>query len=127
MGGTGKSNNERISEKVGGSMEIIRGDGTLLEDIDLAPKNEYQEVLQNIAVILDTIQKEAPMAREIGIPGEVYGRPLPVVGNILVGYIYDQIEQYEPRALLGNVTFEVDHITGKIIPIIELQGVREIE
>ncbi len=108
-------------------MEIIRGDGTLLEDIDLAPKNEYQEVLQNIAVILDTIQKEAPMAREIGIPGEVYGRPLPVVENILVGYIYDQIEQYEPRALLGNVTFEVDHMTGKIIPIIELQGVREIE
>lgn len=108
-------------------MEIIRGDGTLLNDIDLATENAHQEVLQNIAVILDTIQKEAPMLRDLGIPGDIYGRPLPVVENILVGYIYDQIETYEPRALLGNITFEVDHMTGKSTPIIELQGVREIE
>ena len=60
-------------------MEIIRGDGTLLNDIDLAPENAHQEVLQNIAVILDTIQKEAPMLRDLGIPGDIYGRPLPVV------------------------------------------------
>lgn len=108
-------------------MEIIRGDGTLLQNIDLAPANKYQEVLQNIAVILDTIQKSAPMLREMGIPGELYGRPLPVVENILVGEIYDQIEEHEPRAILGGVTFEREDITGRLIPIIELEGVRDDE
>lgn len=108
-------------------MEIIRGDGTLLKNIDLAPANKYQEVLQNIAVILDTIQKSAPMLRGMGIPGGLYGRPLPVVENILVGEIYDQIEEYEPRAILGGVTFEREDMTGRLIPIIELEGVREDE
>lgn len=108
-------------------MEIIRGDGTLLNNIDLAPANVYQEVLQNIAVILDLVQRSAPMLRDVGIPGELYGRPLPVVENILVGAIYDQIEEYEPRAILGGVTFEREDLTGRLIPIIELEGVREIE
>lgn len=108
-------------------MEIIRGDGTLLNSIDLAPANVHQEVLQNIAIILDLVQKSAPMLRGVGIPGELYGRPLPVVENILVGAIYDQIEEYEPRAILGGVTFEREDLTGRLIPIIELEGVREVE
>ncbi|CAK7047548.1 MAG: hypothetical protein BACD_02336 [Bacteroides rodentium] len=108
-------------------MEIIRGDGTLLNSIDLAPANVHQEVLQNIAIILDLVQKSAPMLRGVGIPGEIYGRPLPVVENILVGAIYDQIEEYEPRAILGGVTFEREDLTGRLIPIIELEGVREVE
>lgn len=108
-------------------MEIIRGDGTLLNSIDLAPANVHQEVLQNIAIILDLVQKSAPMLRGVGIPGELYGRQLPVVENILVGAIYDQIEEYEPRAILGGVTFEREDLTGRLIPIIELEGVREVE
>ena len=47
MGGKHKSDPERVPEKVI-KMDIIRGDGTLLKNIDLSPKNEYQEVLQNV-------------------------------------------------------------------------------
>lgn len=108
-------------------MDMIRGDGTLLEDINLAPKNAHQEVIQNIAVILDLIQKSCPMFRDGGLPGELIGRHLPVVENILVGSIYDQIEELEPRAILAGVTFEQDALTGKMIPIIELKGVKDIE
>lgn len=106
-------------------MEIIRGDGTLLTDIDLAPPNVYQEVVQNIAVILDTVQKSSPLLRGLGIPGDLYGRPLPVVENLLVGQIYDQIEENEPRAIISEVTFETDSLKGTLIPIITLEGVKE--
>lgn len=111
-------------------MEIIKGDGKVLENIDLAPENIYREVIQNIAIILDTTMKSAPMLRELGIPGDILGRPLPVVENMLVGYIYDQIEENEPRAILAGVRFEVvnkDKMAGKVIPVIELEGVREID
>lgn len=108
-------------------MDVIRGDGTLLKDIDLAPKNAHQEVIQNIAVILDLIQKSCPMFRDGGLPGDLLGRPMPVVENILIGSIYDQIEELEPRAILAAVTFEQNELTGEMIPIIELEGVREIE
>lgn len=108
-------------------MDVIRGDGNFLQEIDLAPENEYQEVLQNVAVILDLIQKSCPMFRDGGLSGEVMGRPLPVIENILVGNIYDQIEEFEPRAIIAEVTFEQDPLTGKTIPIVGLEGVRKIE
>ena len=108
-------------------MDIIRGDGTLLNEIDLAPQNVYQEVLQNVAMILDTIQKSAPMKRGMGMPGDLLHRPLPVVENLMVARIYDQIEEYEPRAILGDITFEQQAMTGTPIPIVELKGVKENE
>ena len=40
-------------------MDVIRGDGTLLQEIDLAPGNVHQEVIQNIAVILDLIDRKS--------------------------------------------------------------------
>ena len=108
-------------------MDVIRGDGKLLENIDLAPANAHQEVIQNIAVILDLVQKSCPMFRDGGLPGELYGRPLNVVENILVGEIYDQIEEFEPRARVADIQFEHDVATGRTIPIIYLEEVTEDE
>ena len=110
MGGKSESNAERVPEKVI-KMDIIRGDGTLLKNIDLAPKNVYQEVLQNIAVIIDTWENTCPLLRELGLPAQLIE-------------IYDQIEQFEPRAILGGITFEENAFTGKLIPIIEIEGVQ---
>ena len=124
MGCKSKSDAERISEKVT-HMDIVRGDGKLLEKIDLAPANVHQEVLQNVAIIIDTWENSCPMLRALGIQAQLIGRPLPVVKNIMVGQLYDQIEQYEPRAILGGITFEENAFTGKLIPIIEIQGVQE--
>lgn len=44
-------------------MDIIRGDGKLLESIDLSPANIHQEVLQNVAIIIDTWENTCPMLR----------------------------------------------------------------
>ena len=123
MGGKSESKAERIPEKVM-KMDIIRGDGKLLESIELAPKNTHQEVLQNVAVIIDTWENSCPMLRGLGLPAQLIGRPMNVVKNIMVGQLYDQIEQNEPRAILGDITFEENAFTGKLIPIIEIQGVQ---
>ena len=104
-------------------MEIVRGDGSLLKEIDLAPANEYQEVLQNVAVILDTTQGSCPMFRDFGLPGSLYGRPQNIVENMMVGYLYEQIEEFEPRANISDIQFEHDAATGRTIPLIYLQEV----
>mgnify|MGYP001072524611 CR=1 FL=1 len=105
----------------------IRGNGELLSSIDLAPDNIYQEVMQNIALILAAIQKSIPMLRGLGIPGELYGRPVSIAENLLVGEIRDQIETYEPRAIVGEITFERDEGKGILVPIVELMGVQDSE
>lgn len=106
-------------------MDVIRGDGQLLADINLDPPNMHQAVLQNIAIILDSIQGSAPMLRGLGISSEYYGRPLNVIENEMVANVYDQIEKYEPRAIIASVSIETNHITGQLIPIVELEGVKE--
>ena len=108
-------------------MDVIRGDGTLLKEIDLAPKNVHQEVLQNVAVILDLIQKSCPMFRDGGLPGLLIHRPMNVIENMMIASIYDQIEEYEPRAEIAAVTFEKNELMGLLIPIVELEGVKEDE
>ena len=106
-------------------MEVLRGDGKLLENIDLDPPNKYQEVLQNIAIILDTVAGSVPMVRGMGADGQFRGRPLNVIENEIVAHVYDQIERYEPRAIIAQVTVEAEHITGRLIPTVEIEGVRE--
>lgn len=106
-------------------MEVLRGDGKLLENIDLDPPNTYQAVLQNIAIILDTVAGSAPMVRGMGVDGPFHGRPLNVIENEIVAHVYDQIERYEPRAIIAHVTVEADHATGQLIPTVEIEGVRE--
>lgn len=106
-------------------MEVLRGDGKLLENIDLDPPNEYQEILQNLAIILDTVAGSVPMARGLGADGKFRGRPLNVIENEIVANVYDQIERYEPRAIIAHVTVEEDHITGQLVPTVEIEGVRE--
>ena len=106
-------------------MEVLRGDGKLLENIDLDPPNKHQEVLRNIAIILDTVAGSVPMVRGLGADGPFRGRPLNVIENEIVAHVYDQIERYEPRAIIAHVTVEEDHATGQLIPTVEIEGVRE--
>lgn len=108
-------------------MELLRGGRELLKDIDLDPPNVYQEVLQNIAIILDTVAGSVPMVRGLGADGRFHGRPLNVIENEIVANTYDQIERYEPRAIIAHISVETDHMTGELIPTIELEGVRESE
>lgn len=106
-------------------METVKGDGNLLLEIDLNPENIHKEVLQNVAIILDTIRNTVPMMRGLGIPGEYMGRPTNVVKNEIISEIYDQLEEYEPRAIIAGVSIQTDYERGQLIPTVEIEGVRE--
>lgn len=105
-------------------MDFVRGDGQLLLDIDLDPANVHREVLQNVAVILDSIRKSVPLVRGLGVPGEYLGRPVNVVENEIIAEVYDQIDQYEPRAIIGGIRIESNYMTGQLILIVEIEGVK---
>ena len=69
-------------------MDVIRGDGQLLADINLDPPNMHQAVLQNIAIILESVCGSVPMLRGLGMSGVYYGRPLKVIENEIVANVY---------------------------------------
>ncbi len=98
---------------------VIRGNEDFV--LDPAPANIEAEIEQNVRVLLATNQYEIPLARRMGLSTDYYGKPLPVAETLLYQAIADAIEEYEPRAEIVSISFEVDNDDGVIIPIVEVE------
>ena len=66
-----------------------------LEKINLAPEDTTEEVF------LD--------------------KPIPAAQSILISEVLEAIEEFEPRAEVENVTFELGDRPGTLIPIVEVK------
>lgn len=85
------------------------------EIIDIAPKNDVNEILQNVRTILATTKGTIPLDREFGIDGSVIDMPTVQAQAYLTNEIFQAIRRYEPRVSIDNITFDGE-ITGKLIP-----------
>lgn len=85
------------------------------EIIDIAPKNDVNEILQNVRTILATTKGTIPLDREFGIDGSVIDMPTMQAQAYLTNEIFRAIRRYEPRVSIDNITFDGE-ITGKLIP-----------
>ena len=64
-------------------MEILDVTASLNE-INLFPKNEKIEILQNIKTILTTIKGIAPLDRDFGIDSSVIDKPVTIVKPLIL-------------------------------------------
>ena len=85
------------------------------EIIDIAPKNDVNEILQNVRTILATTKGTIPLDRELGIDGSVIDMPTMQAQAYLTNEIFQAIRRYEPRVSIDNITFDGE-ISGKLIP-----------
>ena len=85
------------------------------EKIDISPKNEVTEILQNVRTILATTKGTIPLDREFGIDGFVIDMPTMQAQAYLTNEIFQAIRRYEPRVSIDNITFDGE-ISGKLIP-----------
>lgn len=93
-----------------------------LGSISLNETDTVKSVLQNVAVILSTRQQSVPLYRGFGLPMKFVDKPIPVAQSLLVAEINEAISEYEPRASVTAVTFEVDEsVPGRLIPTVEVE------
>ena len=78
-------------------------------------------VLQNLALLYATKQGTVPQYREFGLPMEFIDKPMPVAQTMAVAEITEATEKFEPRATIVDISFEVDNVTGKLSPIVEVE------
>lgn len=88
--------------------------------INLAPKSTVEEILQNLTMIISTPQFTVPQDRGFGLAQKFVDKPIQVAQTIIVAEVLDAIERLEPRAEVLSVTYEGDGVTGKLIPIVEV-------
>lgn len=89
--------------------------------IKLNEKDRVTSILQNVAIILGTLQRSVPMGRRIGLPGRFVDKPINVAKPMAIVEIKEAIEEYEPRAEFKNVRFlgDVDN-PCKLTAIVEV-------
>lgn len=90
--------------------------------ITLNETDTVKSVLQNVKIILATLQLTVPLYREFGLPGRFVDKPIPVAKALMVGEVKEAIERWEPRASLLNISFEEDiAFPGKLVPAVEVE------
>ena len=98
---------------------VMRGDAP--GALSVKPESKYEEILQNIRVLLSTAKYDIPLAREMGLDAEYLHKPQPAAETLLYQTIADAIEEFEPRAELVSIDFEEDAASGVIIPVVEVE------
>ena len=76
------------------------------EEINFAPANEAEEIVQNVRTIITTPKFSVPMDRLFGINAEIIDRPTPKAMAQLQAEIIQAIRKYEPRCKVKKVDFE---------------------
>jgi phage baseplate assembly protein W len=103
-------------------MAYIKGG---LENINLAPETVYDEILQNVAVLLSTPAMTVPLDRGLGLKQEFLDKPVSLAENMLVAEVMDAVELYEPRAVITDIEFERDEMNGRLVPIVEVSIIND--
>ena len=90
--------------------------------LQLAPENETESILQNVALILSTVKGTVPMYRDFGVDGDYIDRPQTVAQVLITRAVTEAVARYEPRCTVTGVTIEWDtEQIGKYIVIAEVE------
>lgn len=95
-----------------------------MEDVRHIRLNETDtdsSVVQGVACILATKRGAVPMLRDYGISQDYIGKPIPIAEKMLYEEISEQIEEFEPRANIIDITFEYEESTGILFPTVEME------
>ena len=88
--------------------------------ISFAPTTMIEEIIQNVRTLISTIKWQIPLARDVGISGEVVDMPILQAKAKLTQEIIQCLKKYEPRAQVMKINFEGDS-TGRLIPRVEVK------
>lgn len=88
--------------------------------VNFAPANVREEVIQNVRTLLSTVKWTIPLARDLGISGDVVDMPILQAKAKLTQEIIQCLKTYEPRAQVQKIEFDGD-ISGKLVPKVEVR------
>lgn len=74
--------------------------------VNFAPRNEAEEIIQNVRTIINTCLGSVPLERNIGISWDYLGLPIGVAKDRLKIAIFDAVEEFEPRAEISQIVYE---------------------
>lgn len=77
--------------------------------VNWSPQTVEDEVIQNVSVILATQIGSVPYSRRLGISISALDAPTPVAMASVIREIIQKINEFEPRAIIHEVSFVQPH------------------
>ena len=90
------------------------------DDINYNPKNEIEDVVRNVHMILRVTKEEQPLMRDFSLDSDMVDKNIPVIKNKLVGLLMTNLKEYEPRAILKNLDLKLENNDLEIMLEIEV-------
>jgi phage baseplate assembly protein W len=79
------------------------------------------EVMQNVRTILTTRRGTVPLDRDFGISFDFLDSPINTTRAKAEQEIFLQLKKYEHRAILKQILWETDVISGQISPSVKVE------
>ena len=78
------------------------------------------EVMQNVRTILTTRRGTVPLDRDFGISFEFLDSPINTTRAKVEQEIFLQLKKYEPRAILKQILWDTNLLSGQILPTVKI-------
>lgn len=95
---------------------LIRSDGI----INYNPKNDIEDVIRNVHMILRIFQTEQPLDRSFSLEPGIIDKKVTQIRHYLFSFMIKKLKEYEPRAILKNLDIEIEN-DGEIIVVVEIE------
>lgn len=96
-----------------------------IDGVKVVMNSEYeialrQEILEKVLFLLSCVKGTIPYNREIGLDPDIISVPPYIAQNLYTVSAIDLIEQFEPRASVEEIIFEIAADSGNFYPKVVL-------
>lgn len=75
--------------------------------INYAPKNNVEDVIRNVEMILRVYKEEQPLNRDFAFDSDLIDKNINVVENRITTDLLKSLRKYEPRAILKSTQIKM--------------------
>ena len=87
-------------------------------EIEFAPDSIESEIVQNVRIILNSLEYSTHYNLGLGLSGSYVDEPINRVQAMMRADITKQIKEFEPRAKVSFIEFRIDPENGKTVPVL---------
>ncbi len=90
-------------------------------NLSLAPETEQDAKVQELYILICTIQGECPLYRDFGVSNDYLHMPINAAQTAFTLAVTEALQRYMPDVRLNNIRFEAsDGMRGILNPILEV-------
>lgn len=103
-------------------IELIVSLNLNFDEVNLTPKTEIEEIIQNVQTILSTVKGEVPLDRSFGISPEGLDLPIAAAQTKITASAVEAVNKFEPRAKVKELIFSGEETNGVLnaLAVIEI-------